>query len=144
MGTSNDTEWRMFMSEKLFYTYEIYDPVLQMKYIGSRTIGVADPYKDEYMGSSGIPEWNEISKRCSKKIIAVFFSSEEALRHEASLHNLYDVADNPDFFNKIIQKPHFTSAGKKMSEESKRKRIQTINRKKEAEMKLLRMSLITK
>lgn len=90
-------------NEKLYYTYEIFDPVLQKKYIGSRTKGVANPYADNYWGSSRLPNWKEITQRSRKRILAVFFTKEEALQHEIELHNFFNVAANPDFFNKAKQ-----------------------------------------
>jgi hypothetical protein len=115
----------------LSYTYEIYDPVLNMKYIGSRTAkGIKDPYKDNYMGSlkskKWKEQWKEITQRSHKRILAVFFSKEEALQHEIELHNFYYVGANPEFFNGSKQTSrgfsnHIGNPGLKHTAEAKKK-----------------------
>lgn len=90
----------------IYYTYEIYDPVLNMKYIGSRTNKNVKSIESDssYMGSvkskEWAPLWKEITKRCTKTILQVFENKQQALEHEIYLHKLYDIDNNEEFFNK--------------------------------------------
>lgn len=115
------------MNDK-FYTYKIYDPVNNMYYIGSRCRkGTVDPYEDSlYMGTVTSKKWKklwpEIIKRSEKYILGVFLTREEALAHEAALHEEYNVAVNPKYYNQAKQLgTKFTTAGTKLTEEHKKK-----------------------
>jgi hypothetical protein len=120
------------MNNELFYTYEIYDPVLDMKYIGSRTKGVTDPYADDYMGSvvskKWGPYWKEIAGRSHKRILSVFFNKEECLQHEIDLHNFFDVARNPEFFNQSKQKSKgFVGCKENFTEQARKNMSNALN-----------------
>ena len=112
----------------VFYTYELYDPILKMKYIGSRTksgiISVEDDF--EYKGSVASKKWKdlwpEISKRSEKRILGIFMSAKEALNHEIDLHKFYGVEKNENFFNEARQtstKFSYSGLNQKLSEEHK-------------------------
>lgn len=72
-----------------------------MKYIGVRSckcrIG-----EDSYLGSSKIIP-AELYATCVKTILATFNTRAEATQHEIDLHNKYDVAVNPEFYNQAKQ-----------------------------------------
>ena len=109
-----------------YYTYKIYDPVLDMYYIGSRTrSGIKDVTKDNYMGSPQSkewkPQWKEISKRSTKTILKVFNNPQEAINHEIELHNELDIVANPKYFNQAKATiSGFSRAGSKLGEEQNR------------------------
>ena len=102
-----------------FYTYSVYDPVLNMEYIGSRTcVGLKDPETDDnYRGSVSSAkwkdQWKEISKRSTKTVLGVFDKVEDAIAHEIFLHKRHDVANNPMFFNEGRQTSFGFSLGGK-------------------------------
>lgn len=73
----------------------------RMFYIGVRSSKVA-PDKDPYMGSSKSMTKEEKSN-CDKLILEEFSTRAEALAHEIFLHNKFDVATNPKFFNNAKQ-----------------------------------------
>ena len=97
----------------LYYTYSIYDPELNMEYIGSRTCaGITcveddDLYRGTVTSKRWKNEWKEISARSIKTILKVFDCPTKAIEHEIFLHKRDDVAYNPRFFNQARQ----TSSG---------------------------------
>lgn len=114
------------MSNKYYYTYLIYDPVLNMKYIGSRASMIKPEFDTKYMGTVSSKkwksEWKNIKIRCSKKILKVFDNFKDMLEHEVFLHNYHDVAKNPLFFNEAKQTTtKFTTTGIKHSEDACKK-----------------------
>ena len=83
------------------YTYEIENKINRIRYIGVRSCNEA-PVDDPYMGSS--KRLNEAiaiegKENFTKKILQTFPTREEAMKHEIDLHELYDVARNPMFYN---------------------------------------------
>ena len=93
-----------------YYTYLIIDlsPHTEAEfYIGSRKCKCLPEDDAEYMGSVKSKEWknqwNSITKRCDKIILKEFNTYEEALAHEISLHNKYNVDINNKFYNKAKQ-----------------------------------------
>jgi len=110
----------------IFYTYEVYDPVLDMKYIGSRTnkkvksIDSDSEYKGTVVSKKWKNLWKEISARSIKTILGIYSSKEEAILEEIRLHELHDVGNNPKFFNEARQTCiGFTQAGMPKSENHK-------------------------
>jgi len=111
-----------------FYTYQIYDPINNMYYIGSRCRkGIFDPYDDFlYMGTVTSEKWKtmwpEIVKRSEKYILGVFLTREEALAHEVALHEEHNVNTNSLYYNEAKQTSiGFSTAGCKLSEAHKEK-----------------------
>ena len=83
------------------YVYLLQHTTDKRKYIGVRSCKV--PIKDDtYMSSS---KWatKEYLSNCTKTVIKVFNTRKEAVEHEIFLHNKYDVAVNPDYFNQAKQ-----------------------------------------
>ncbi len=102
------------------YTYQIYDPVLDMFYIGVHSSPSLD---DGYMGSLITKEWKsqwkEITARSTKTILATWDTREEAVAHEILLHDCFDVGVNPKFFNGAKQKATgFDFTGRKHREDT--------------------------
>lgn len=80
------------------YTYMLIDPITDMKYIGVRSCECPIE-EDTYMGSSH-KMTKEEKDRSDKMIIKTFDTREAAMQHEIELHDKYDVAVNPKFYNK--------------------------------------------
>ena len=106
------------------YTYEIENKINRIRYIGVRSCNEA-PVDDPYMGSS--KRLNEAiaiegKENFTKKILQTFPTREEAMKHEIDLHELYDVARNPMFYNQAKStSTGFDICGTQLSEETKRK-----------------------
>ena len=79
------------------YTYMLIDPITDMKYIGVRSCECPID-EDTYMGSSHKMTTEE-KERSDKMIIKTFDTREAAMQHEIELHDKYDVAVNPKFYN---------------------------------------------
>lgn len=91
-----------------------------MKYVGKRQ-STAPPEEDyKYMGSSKyVPK-----DKCDKIVLSTFDTPQEAVAEEVRLHDLYDVASNPMFYNKAKQTSlKFDTTGFRfnLTEEQKRK-----------------------
>jgi hypothetical protein len=90
-------------SKSKHYTYIIYDMEKDMVYIGVRTSN-CPINEDKYMGSSTHKDMIEGLKSRPddfvKFVIMIFDTRDEAHQHEIDLHNEYDVAANPRFYNK--------------------------------------------
>lgn len=109
------------------YTYKItlLEPTDERKYyIGVRTSKVL-PELDDYCGSC-IPlnEWikDHGKSKVKKEILANFFDRNSSIEHEIELHNEYDVAKNPEYWNRSKQtssKFFFDSTGIKRGPLSK-------------------------
>jgi hypothetical protein len=118
------------MPKKYHYTYSITNKVNNKKYIGARSASIL-PVHDlgyHYFSSSSNEELIEEQKKNSDsflyEIINEHISREEALAEEVYLHKLYDVASNPNFYNKARQtssKFYYDFTGSHHSEETKRK-----------------------
>lgn len=80
------------------YTYMLIDPITDMKYIGVRSCNCPIE-EDTYKGSSRAMTKEE-KQRSDKMIIKTFDNREDAMKHEIELHDKYDVAVNPRFWNK--------------------------------------------
>lgn len=72
-----------------------------------------------------------------KQILAIWPSREEALSHEILLHDIFDVARNPEFWNQAKQTaPLFDTTGTKQSDELRlQKSLKTKGRPKSEEHK---------
>lgn len=104
------------------YVYLLQHKYKELYYIGCRsckgTIG-----NDDYMGSSSVMT-NEDKRNSNKIILARFKTRKEALSYEIELHNKFDVAVNPLFWNKAKQTStgfDCVRTGKKHSKETKEK-----------------------
>jgi len=72
------------------------------KYIGVRSCKCNITEDSGYLGSSKhIP--TELYENCEKEILKVFDTRVEAVLHEIELHNKYDIAVNPKYYNKAKQ-----------------------------------------
>lgn len=82
-----------------FYVYKLTNVENGMQYIGKRN-SLVPPDKDiTYMGSSKYVPKDE----CIKTILSVHTTALEATEEEIRLHNYYDVAVNPMFYNRSKQ-----------------------------------------
>lgn len=70
-------------------------------YIGVRS-SKFHPYKDPYMGSSKSMTKEE-KHRCDKLLLEEFPTRKEAVAYEVFLHTKFDVARNPEFYNRAKQ-----------------------------------------
>ena len=106
------------------YTYEIENKINRIRYIGVRSCNEA-PVDDPYFGSCDTLDEaieNEGIENFTKTILQTFDTREEAVEDEKFLHDLYDVAKNIMFYNQAKQtSTGFDTAGKKLSEEHRRK-----------------------
>ena len=84
------------------YTYIIQHKAENMSYIGVRTSKVPPNEDITYWGSSKYLPSN-ISEVARKVILRIHNTREQALRHEVYLHQMYDVARNPVFWNRSKQ-----------------------------------------
>lgn len=81
------------------YTYLLVNPTTNMLYIGKRSCHCLPSEDTKYMSSSiYVPK-----EKCFKLILNTFSTSEEAVKHEVYLHNLFNVGINPYFYNKAKQ-----------------------------------------
>jgi hypothetical protein len=93
--------------QKFHYVYQIMNLADGISYIGVRSSDL-EPIKDsKYMGSSrhlakAIKEQG--AENFNKQILFEFGSRQEAVEMEIALHNFFDVAVNPNFYNKSKQK----------------------------------------
>lgn len=84
------------------YTYLITNTTNGMKYIGVRSCACL-PENDSYMGSSKYLSEaidNDGSDNFTKEILSDYDTRLDAANEEIRLHNLYDVAVNPEYYNK--------------------------------------------
>ena len=106
------------------YTYEITNKKSGISYIGVRSCN-CHPSADPYMGSCDTLDNainNEGIENFTKTILQTFDTREGAMQHEVGLHELYDVAKNPHFYNQAkTTSTGFHKADTKVSEESRRK-----------------------
>ena len=88
----------------IHYTYLLKDKGSGMQYIGVRSCeGI--PEDDFYWGSSKhLPD--NVSEICEKVILQTFPTRKEAVANEVKLHDEYDVATNPLFWNRAKQTSH--------------------------------------
>jgi len=72
-----------------------------LNYIGKRSCH-GNPDTDTYMSSStSVKQAIAAGVTFDKKVLAEWDTAEEALSHEILLHEIFDVASNPLFFNKV-------------------------------------------
>lgn len=92
----------------------------EISYIGVRSCK-CEIDKDNYWGSSKhLPK--NINETHEKIILGKFLTREEAIKNEIYLHNKYDVAKNPLFYNQSKQtSTGWNTAGTKASEETRLK-----------------------
>lgn len=108
-------------------------------YIGVRSSDVK-PEDDVYFGScKPFKRWQEANGTSGlvKQVLAVWPTRNDALLHEILLHDCFDVAKNPEFWNQAKQKAEkFDTAGTVQSEELKLlKSLKTKGRPKSEEHK---------
>ena len=94
-----------------------------MKYIGVRSCNCLPENDFDYMSSSKIliEVMQKTPEVFTKTIIDTFPTREIANANEQWLHETYDVARNPEFYNLCIAPMGFCVAGRKVSEESRKK-----------------------
>ena len=94
-----------------------------MKYIGVRSCTCLPENDDEYMGSSKIlgEAMQETPEYYTKTIIDTFPTREIANSNEQWLHEHYDVARNPLFYNLCIAPVGFCNTGKHHTPEIRKK-----------------------
>ena len=112
------------MSSSIYhYTYIITNTTNQMKYIGVRSCSCLPENDSDYMGSSkSLDEaMNETPEAFTKIIIDTFPTREIANANEQWLHEHYDVARNPEFYNLCIAPLGFCRAGSPISAETRKK-----------------------
>lgn len=99
-------------------------------YIGVHTSKNCLPEDSTYLGSS--KHLKQFLKehpdaKFTKTILAYFLARDDAGAHEIQLHNEFDVAKNPEFFNLAkATSTGFSVAGKPRSEEQKQKQSETM------------------
>jgi len=105
------------------YTYQITvkEPTDTRRfYIGARTSSVK-PEDDMYFGScKPFNNWQkQYGTAClNKQVLAVWPTRQDALSHEILLHDIFDVAVNPEFWNQAKQTaPLFDTTGTTQSDE---------------------------
>ena len=114
------------MSKNIYtfhYTYLITNTNTQMKYIGVRSCTCLPENDSDYMGSSKIlNEAMEVEPEAfTKTIIDTFPTREIANTNEQWLHETYDVARNPEFYNLCIAPVGFNMCGRIQTVESRKK-----------------------
>lgn len=123
---NNNLLWRLLMPNIIYnyhYTYLITNTTNQMKYIGVRSCSVLPENDSDYMGSSkSLDEaMNNTPEAFTKIIIETFSTRENANADEQRLHEMYDVARNPEFYNLCIAPMGFCMAGRTHSDETRKK-----------------------
>ena len=105
------------------YTYIIVNKNSQMKYIGVRSCSCLPENDDGYMGSSkSLDEaMNNTPEAFTKIIIETFSTRENANADEQRLHEMYDVARNPKFYNLMNAPMGFDNTGKHHTPEIRKK-----------------------
>ena len=112
---------------KYYYTYLLRHKLDGRLYIGSRGCNCLPEEDTAYMSSSKAVT-KEYLALCAKRIIRVFKTRIDALEHEIRLHNMFDVAVNPKFFNASKQTSiKFDRTGVPMSDKQK-ERISKANK----------------
>ena len=115
------------MSQSIYiqyhYTYIITNTNTQMKYIGVRSCNCLPENDSGYMGSSKSLDkaMNETPETFTKIIIDTFPTREIANIDEQRLHEMYDVARNPEFYNLMNAPLGFCTSGKTHSPETRKK-----------------------
>jgi hypothetical protein len=114
------------MSQSIYtshYTYIIKNKTNQMQYIGVRSCNCLPENDSGYMGSSKIlGEAMKVEPEPFTKIIIDTFPAREiANSNEQWLHETYDVARNPLFYNQMNAPLGFDHTGKHHSKETKEK-----------------------
>lgn len=117
------------------YTYFLTakEPFNGMKYyIGVRSCKV-NPEEDKYLSSSKVIKRNKIA--VDKHILATWDTRQEAVSHEILLHDCFDVAVNPEFFNQATQTAvGFDTSGKPSSFKGKQHTLETIGKMRESKL----------
>jgi len=110
--------------KKWNYTYCLTNTETEMMYIGVHSHDT-HPDEDSYFGSSRYVDEALLETPMElwvKTIINTFDTREEAMLDEIELHDLYDVAANPDFYNKAkATSTGFTTSGTTLSEATRAK-----------------------
>ena len=117
------------------YTYFLTakEPFNGMKYyIGVRSCKV-NPEEDKYLSSSKVIKRNKIA--VDKHILATWDTRQEAVSHEIVLHDCFDVAVNPEFFNQATQTAlGFDTSGKPSPMKGKQHTLETIGKMRESKL----------
>jgi hypothetical protein len=117
------------------YTYFLTskEPFNGMKYyIGVRSCKV-NPEEDKYLSSSKVIKRNKIA--VDKHILSTWDTRQEAVNHEILLHDCFDVAANPEFFNQATQTAvGFDTSGKPSPMKGKQHTLETIGKMRESKL----------
>ena len=82
-----------------YYTYLLINLKTEQMYIGKRQSKVPPDEDTSYMGSSKhVPK-----EECDKIVLSEFETAVEAVNEEIRLHALFDVVNNPKFYNRSKQ-----------------------------------------
>ena len=112
------------MSQSIYhYTYIIKNTTNNIQYIGVRSCNCLPENDSDYMGSSKIlGEAMKVEPETFTKIIIDTFPAREiANSNEQWLHETYDVARNPLFYNQMNAPLGFCTAGSPLSAETQKK-----------------------
>ncbi|WP_139015073.1 hypothetical protein [Pseudorhizobium pelagicum] len=113
------------------YTYLIKSKTSKMKYIGVRSCECTPDSDDYWSSSRHLPK--SVKTTHKRRVLKVHNSRKEAVEHEILLHHRYDVAKNPEFYNRAKQtttsydtsgvpNPHSEETCRKLSEVNKGKK----------------------
>lgn len=105
------------------YTYLITNTTNQMQYIGVRSCSCLPENDSDYMGSSEpLDEAMVVEPEAfTKTILDTFPTRDIANDAEQQLHEIYDVARNPLFYNLCIAPMGFCNSGRTLSDATKKK-----------------------
>jgi len=112
------------MSQSIYhYTYIIKNTTNNIQYIGVRSCNCLPENDSGYMGSSkSLVEAMKVEPETFTKIIIDTFPTREiANTNEQWLHETYDVARNPEFYNQMNAPLGFCMSGREHSKETKEK-----------------------
>ena len=98
------------------YVYRLYHPTLKMWYIGVRTCDKPIEKDDNYRGSlrykKWVKQWHDLSKECTKTILATFDNRYDARVYEHVICKKKDVAASERYFNGCIPRHPDDESGK--------------------------------
>lgn len=107
------------------YVYLLQHRTTGMCYIGVRSCKCT-VWDDDYMGSSSVMT-EEDKDECNKIVLKRFDSREDAVAYEVEMHEKFDVAKNPLFWNRAKQtSTGFDTSGRVQPEEERKARSKAL------------------